>query len=134
MYTRLNEIPVYESREGEIEARYFNRVQIALKRLEKEIRLVIPDLKHLDLILQKDAWIIVDRVHNDVPIAAWSDFETRNRGSLHEPIKCLLRTYHRAADMILEKTLETMDEIIAEDLAEGRAEGGRSVLPFPRGK
>ena len=50
MTNRLEDIPVYEFRQGQIAGHYYNHVQIALKRINKEIRLAIPELKHLDLI------------------------------------------------------------------------------------
>ena len=118
MYTRHDEVPVFQYRQGEVDAVHYNLVQVALKRLDGEIRLAIPRLKHLDLILQKDAWIIVDRVLNDVPVAAWTDFEVAGRDNVHKPIKCRIRTYHTAAHMILERTLEAMDLLLGEQLSE----------------
>ena len=73
MYRRLDEVPVFEYRDGEIPANHYNHVQVALKRLGADLRFPIPRLRHLDLILQKDAWIIVDRVLNDVPVVASGD-------------------------------------------------------------
>ena len=69
MSVSLDDIPVYETCEGSLEAVHFNRVQIALKHLNKSIRLEIPKLRTLDLILEYDAWTIVDRSLNDMPIA-----------------------------------------------------------------
>jgi len=116
MYNRLSEIPVYENRQSEVSAIHYNHVQIALKRIGEEIRLQIPKLKHLDLILQKDAWIIVDRVLNDVPVAAWVDFETVQRNNLHKPIKCKQQLYHSHAHMILQHTIEAMELLLGEQL------------------
>ncbi len=116
MYRRLDEVPVFEYRDGEIPANHYNHVQLALKRLGEDLRFPIPKLKHLDLILQKDAWIIVDRVLNDVPVAAWTDFQTEHRASLHEPIKCRIRLYHAHGAIILQRTLEAMELILGEKL------------------
>ena len=116
MYTRLDEVPVFERRDGSLDAHYFNDVQVALKRIGASIRLRIPKLKHLDLILQKDAWIIVDRVLNDVPIAAWTDFQADRRTSLHEPIPCQIRLYHINAKIILQQTLDTMASLLRDEL------------------
>lgn len=129
MYTRLDEIPVYATRNGELPAIYYNHVQVALKRLGDSIRMDIPKLKHLDLILQKDAWIIVDRVLNDIPIAAWTDFQARHRDNLHEPVKCRVRLYHAHAPMILKRTLEAMDLILGEELA-SQLPDEHDILPF----
>lgn len=81
-------MPRLSTRQGKVNATYYNHVQTALKRINAEIRLQIPRLKHLDLILQKDAWIVVDKVLNDVPIVAWTNFQVDHRDSLHEPVKC----------------------------------------------
>jgi hypothetical protein len=130
MYKRLDEIPVYETSESELDAIHFNHVQVALKRLGEEIRLQIPKLKHLDLILQKDAWILVDRVLNDVPLAAWSDFETSHRDNLHQPIKCKLRLYHNHVHMVLEHTIEAMELLLGEQLQELKPRQSASVAPI----
>ena len=55
MYTRHDEVPVFEYRDGVIDAVHYNTVQTAFKKLGDEIRLQIPGLKTLDLILQRDA-------------------------------------------------------------------------------
>lgn len=130
MSSRLDGIPVYEFKKGEIAGHYYNHVQIALKRIDKHIRLAIPGLKHLDLILDDEAWIIVDRVHADVPIAAWSDFEVEHRASLSDPIKCTVRTYHAAADLILKRTLNSMELLIDEELAEKYGKDDDKVVEF----
>ena len=70
LYTRHDEVPQLGSRAGKVNANYYNHVQTALKRLGNQIRLRIPKLKHLDLILQKDAWIVVDITLNDIPVVA----------------------------------------------------------------
>lgn len=130
MYRRLDEVPVFESREGQLPASYYNDVQVALKRLGEELRFPIPRLKHLDLILQKDAWIIVDRVLNDVPVVAWSDFNTAHRSSLHEPIPCRIRLYHALGSMIMARTLEAMELILGEMLDQNDPHADADVKPL----
>lgn len=131
-YTRHNEVPVFEYRDGVIDATHFNHVQVALKRLGDGIRLSIPRLKHLDLILQKDAWIIVDRVLNDLPVAAWTDFAVSHRDNLHEPVRCRIRLYHAYAGMILSRTLEAMELMLGEQLADQLPEDTSDIIQFPR--
>jgi len=114
LYTRHDEVPQLSARAGKVDALYYNHVQTALKHLGNQIRLTIPKLKHLDLIIQKDAWIIVDKVLNDVPVVAWTNFETKGRDSLHEPIKCEIRYFHYAASMIMNRTLEAMELMLGE--------------------
>ncbi|NCF10315.1 MAG: hypothetical protein GWP66_06505 [Gammaproteobacteria bacterium] len=74
-YTRHEEVPVFEHRPGGLDANRFNRVCLALKRAGGALRFELPTLRHLDLILQEDAWIVVDRDLNDVPLVAWTAFE-----------------------------------------------------------
>ena len=118
MYNRLQDIPVYEFREGSVDARYFNRVQVALHRLGESIRFAIPKLKHLDLILEPQAWIIVDRVLNDIPVAAWTEFNTEHRDNLHQPVACRIQLYHANAGLILERTLASMETLLGEQLSQ----------------
>ena len=131
LYTRHDEVPQLSSRPGKVNALYYNHVQTALKQLGNQIRLSIPKLKHLDLIIQKDAWIIVDKVLNDVPVVAWTNFETRGRDSLHEPIKCEIRYFHYAASMIMNRTLEAMELMLGE-LEQRLPEKKSNVLPIKK--
>ncbi|MEN8131402.1 MAG: hypothetical protein ABFS45_14670 [Pseudomonadota bacterium] len=118
MYTRHLEVPVYENRKGELEASYYNHVHVALNRLGESLRLELPGLKTLDLILQRDAWIVVDRAFNDIPVVAWTEFETEHRASLHAPISCIIRLYHANAEIILNRVIEAMEMMLGEQLEE----------------
>ena len=131
MSDRLDNIPVYEYKKGQIEGHYYNQVQIALKRLGNQIRLNIPGLKHLDLVIDENAWIIIDKVHAEVPIAAWTDFDSGHRNSLNEAIPCTIKTYHQAADMILQRTLDSMEILIHEQLIKKYGDNGDKILLFP---
>jgi hypothetical protein len=130
MYTRHNEIQPLKSTSSEVKAEYYNHVKTGLKRINKKLRYKIPTLKHLDLILQEDAWIVVDKVLNDMPIIAWTNFQTEHRESLHEPIQCEIRLFHYAAEMILDRTLEAMELLLGEELADKLPEDSSDILPF----
>ena len=132
LYTRHDELPQLSARAGKVDALYYNHVQTALKQLGNQIRLTIPKLKHLDLIIQKDAWIIVDVVLNDVPVVAWTNFETKGRDSLHEPIQCEIRFFHYAASMILNRTLEAMELMLGEVLEQELHKNKSDVLPIKK--
>jgi hypothetical protein len=129
-YTRHNEVLILDRRPGNVDANYFNQAQTALKRIGQQMRFKIPTLNHLDLIVQDDAWIIVDRVLNDIPVVAWTDFQSEGRDSLHEPVTCEIRLYHFAARMILKTTLDAMEIILGQSLAEKYNDGNEKVLPF----
>lgn len=130
MYDRLDDIPVFARRPAKVSATHYNHVKLALKRLGEEIRLPIPRLKHLDLILQENAWIIVDRLLNDIPIAAWTDFQIKNRDNLHEDVACQLKIYHMNADLILDRTLEAMELLLSEELPDMLPDDLSDVIPF----
>jgi len=132
LYTRHNEVPQLASRKGKVKAVYYNHVQTALKSLGPQIRLKIPKLKHLDLIIQKDAWIIVDTVLNDFPVLTWINFETEHRDNLHEPIQCEIRFFHFAASMVINRTLEAMELMLREQLAELLPDDSTTVIPFKK--
>ncbi len=131
LYTRHDEVPILSKRQASVKANYYNHVQIALKKLGPKIRFRIPKLKHLDLILQKDAWIVVDIVLNDMPIIAWTEFNTEHRENLHEPIQCELRTWHVAAAMVRDRTLEAMEVMLGEALGDDLTLD-KNVLPFSK--
>ena len=132
MYTRHEEVPVYEIRKGELEANHYNRVQTAHKRLGKDLRLEIPGLRTLDLLLQPEAWIVVDRALNDIPIIAWSHFETEHRTSLHLPVRCRIRLYHANAGIILQRVIEAMELLLGERLDDGSGSEMAGIIPFRR--
>lgn len=114
IYTRHNEILVLDRKPATVEAVHYNLALTALKHRKQPIRFKIPSLNHLDLLIQKDAWIVVDRVLHDMPIAAWADFQTEQRDNLHEPIACEVRLYHFAARMILQPTLDKMQDTLRQ--------------------
>ena len=108
--TRLNDIPTLKSLPSTVTADRYNRVRLALRRLENPLRIELPKLRSLDFILEDEIWAIVDRDLNDIPVVAWTDFEPRS--SLHQPVHCTMRIYHLHADAIVEQALEKLDEIL----------------------
>jgi hypothetical protein len=132
MYSRLEDVPVYESFSTTVKAIHFNHVQRALNKLGDSIRLSIPRMRHLDLILEKQAWIIVDRVLNDVPIAAWTDFKTSSRDNVHQPISCTQKLFHVHAHLILDRSLEAMELMLGELLPEGDIENPAAIVPIDK--
>jgi hypothetical protein len=129
-YTRHEEVPVYEHRRTRIEANCFNRVALVLKRDGGELRLALPTLHHLDLILQADAWIVVDRALNDVPLFAWTAFQVDPEHRLHHPVPCLLRLFHAQGGLLRRRVLDDLERQLDERLG---AHGDARVLPFRGG-
>lgn len=124
MSSRLDNIPVYEQSETAVRAADYNRVQIAFKRLGAPVHIPLVGLRNLELILDHEAWVVVDGDLNDLPILAWTDFQNEGRATLHEPVPCLLKTYHIHAPVILERVTEFMEQELAKRIAErqGRCE------------
>lgn len=112
--TRLNELPILRSRPIAVEAERFNRVRLALRRLNSPLRIELPKLRSLDFILENNLWAIVDRDLNDIPVVAWTDFARRS--SLHRPVSCMLRYYHAHADAVIDKALQKLDHILSARL------------------
>lgn len=132
MYSRHTEIPPLEVRPGwQVEARYFNQASLALRVLGPEIRLSLPLFRSLDLILQEDAWVVIDRIPNDMPVLVWADFHVAGRRSLHLPVACDLLLYHSMATLVMNRALVGMAEILRAERvrAEPKARRGQ-VVPF----
>lgn len=108
--SRLNEIPTLKSQPGSVPAARFNRVRLALNRLENPLRIELTGLRSMDFILEDQVWAIVDRNLNDIPVVAWTDFEPRS--TLHQPIQCIMRIYHLHADVIIDQALQKLDDIL----------------------
>ena len=104
MHWRLVDIPVFERKECELPANIYNTIHLGNIRFRHEFRFEPEGLRSLDLILDDRDWIVVDRDLNDLPVIAWTDFQTKGRDNLHLPVKCTLLYYHAHADKI-EKTV-----------------------------
>lgn len=132
MRSRLDDLPVFDTRQVSVPAAEYNLVQIALKRLENPIRIELPSLRTLDLILETDAWIVVDRSLNDIPVIAWIDFNVAHRQNLHEPVTCERRTYHTHALLIVDKVNEAMYQILTHKLEDLPPTGTEKILPIKK--
>jgi len=117
MSGRLDDIPIYELIESSVTAPNYNLVQIAFKRLGEPVEIPLTGLRRLELILDRDAWIVVDHDMNDIPILAWTDFQVEGRSALHESVPCRLKTYHMHAKVILERVTEFMEQELAARIA-----------------
>jgi len=130
MFTRHNEVPALSTWPDKVAAAHYNIVHRALIRRPEGIRLKLPGLKTLEMILQNDAWIIVDRAFNDIPVAAWTNIDADCDRALNDPVECELRYFHGHAGMITKQVLELMDELLNEQLKEG--DDSHQVINFPQ--
>ena len=111
-------------------ARLYNLAHIALKRLGSDIRLPLPKLRTLDLVLDKEAWIIIDHNLNDLPVAAWTNFKREHSDVIQEPVNCELRLYHKDAEIILDRVLEAMELLLGEQMTELQSDEQSDIIPF----
>lgn len=128
-YTRHDDVPTLSAWPSTVAARHYNAVHRMLLRQPDGLRMNLPGLKTLDLIVQDDAWIIVDRAFNDIPVAAWTRFEPGAERGLHEDVDCELRYFHAHAGMIIQQVLDLMDRSLDSLLKDG--DDSHRVLPFP---
>jgi hypothetical protein len=124
MRSRLDDLPRYSSRSYEMPAEYYNQVRVALLRVGTPQRFVVPGLRTLEMVLEEDAWIVVDSGLNDYPVLAWVEFETARREALHAPMHCKLYTYHAHAEIVIERILTAIKDHSQHLIHSADVEGG----------
>lgn len=120
MRSRLDEVPVLKTVPTTVPAHHFNRLRLALLRLGDPLRLELPRLRHLDLLLGRDAWVCVDRTLYDLPVVAWTDFQ-HGRSALHEPVPCVMRLYHAHAEVVVPILFAEVEKVLKKRMGDGRA-------------
>lgn len=108
--------PVLESERSLINAQRFNRVRLALSRLDNPARLELTGMHDLELIISDSSWLCVDTGLGNLPVLAWKDFRTDARRGLHEPVACRIDYYNLHAELIRDRVLEIMDRLLAARL------------------
>lgn len=99
-----------------IEASCWNRARLALRRLPRPLYLPLAGLRGLEVILEEDCWMCVDRNLGDHPILAWKEFAARGRSALDAPVPCMLHLYHCHAGLIMGSALEALESALEERL------------------
>lgn len=129
MRSRLPNIPVLRAVNATIGAEQFNRTRLALMRFESPLRLVLPGLRGLDMMIDRETWLCIDRTLNDLPVLAWTDFRVSGR-ALHEPVACRTLYFHAYANVIVKTALADVHRILNERLrrVEGRRDGDVLIL------
>lgn len=116
MKTRLLGLPRYSSKQVQVSAELFNCIRLALIRVGKQLRLPLPGLRHLDALIDIETWICVDRDQNDMPIIAWLNFKVHPRNNLHEPVSCDCYCYHSHAEIIEDRVLDLIKNVLEKQL------------------
>ncbi|MFQ5469292.1 MAG: hypothetical protein ACE5EH_03190 [Gammaproteobacteria bacterium] len=131
MKSRIEDVPKLSTVSTMIDASRYNQVRLALSRIDSPLRIPLPGLRGMDMILESDAWVCVDRTLYDLPVLAWTDFKRLSSTGIHEPVKCLLHTYHIHADLITETVLSTLTRILGQKLDKKRIVTHHVVSSFP---
>jgi len=118
MIRRFRNLSPLRSLPKSVEARYYNRVRLALKRLGNPLKVELDrELGRTDMLLTEGEWLCVDRTRDDLPLLAWGDFQTKGRVTLHTSVRCTLHIYHFHAGLLIGLTLPILDRILQERLA-----------------
>jgi len=129
MKSRIDDVPKLKTESTQIEGHLYNQVRLALLRLESPLRLKLAGLRGMDILIDSQAWICVDRSLYDLPVLAWTDFTHQGRDGLHSPTRCLLHYYHIHADLIGDTILETIRRELGKRLREFRDEHVNKTTP-----
>jgi len=127
---RLDELPVYETLQVTLDANRYHHAARAVRELGP-LRLPLHGLRELAVVVQADAWVVVDGTLDDLPVMAWSDFVPDPEGPLHRPVRCRLRLFHAHAGLLVERALEALELLLGEALGDPGDAAGR-LLPFRR--
>ena len=132
MKSRLNDIPIIKSVPSYVGATHFNRVRLSQIRLDESLRLELFSLRGLDIVIDDDAWVCIDRTLGDLPVLAWTDFDKASRSGLHQPVPCKLRFYHNHADLICGTVLDDLGRILERRLSKLRYKSSRKIVYLRR--
>lgn len=115
MIRRIRDLKPLRSLPKTVEARYYNRVRLALKRLGKPLEVELDgELRQTGMILTDHEWLCVDRARDDLPLVAWTDFAIKERDALHAPVRCTLHLYHSHAGLLIGRVLPCLDRILQQ--------------------
>jgi hypothetical protein len=76
----------------------------------------------LILLLDEDLWAGMAPWDEELPLLAWSDFDTRRSG-LDQPVACRLHLYHAHAGLLMGVALDALDAGLKARLDAQRAAG-----------
>lgn len=100
--TRIETLPRYQTTDSNIDAPLLNMVKLALLRIKSPLRLSINGLRNIDIVLEHEYWVCIDSSLNDIPVFAWTEFQTSGRSDLHTAIHCKLYSFHAHAELIVD--------------------------------
>jgi hypothetical protein len=113
----IDHIPALHSETSSIDAPIYNRIRLGLLRADLPLRLPLTGLRGMDMVLDHQTWVCLDRTFYDLPVLAWSDFEPTARTGLQDPVRCRIHYYHVHADFIVHSVLSTAVNALRERAA-----------------
>ncbi len=134
MSTRIRNSPRLRTVPASINAELYNLALLATLRLEAPLRIHLPGIKTIDAVINKKAWICLDRAMYDLPALAWTQINQKGRNALHTPVDCELHYYHIHANISAHKVLTSLYGALKEVLANAAPSqlGKIIVLPLPK--
>ena len=133
MRTRIHDVPACFVETIEVKAERYNLIQLALARLDGPLRFPLIGLRNLDILLDREVWACVDRSVLDLPVAAWNQFDVKDRNNLREDVSCELRHYQVNTDILLPYMWMTLESILRGRLAKTQplVKRGQLIKLFP---
>ncbi len=110
-----------------IPAAHYNCVRLALKRLGCPLRLEL-QRPAIILLLDEDLWAGMAPWDENLPLLAWSEFDT-HRSGLNQPVACRLHVYHAHAGLLMGVTLDALDAGLKARLEAQRLAGSDTGSP-----
>lgn len=123
----LPNVPVIKALATTVEASHYNHVRLVLARVGIPQELVLGS-RGLTITLDRRAWVLTDRHLDDMPLMAWTNFDTKRRSGLHSPIHCSILLYHAYAQVVRRNVLVEVDRRLQAMLMGQRVAGCRSQL------
>jgi len=117
MSTRIENVPKLRTVPASINAQLYNTALLAILRLEAPLRIRLPGLRTIDVVLNRNTWVCLDRAMYDLPALAWTHINQTGRGALHAPVECELHYYHIHANISAHKVLDSLHTALEEMLA-----------------
>jgi len=134
MSTRIENVPKLRTVPASINAELYNIALLATLRLEAPLRIRLPGLRTIDVVINRNAWICLDRTMYDLPALAWTHINQKGRNALHTPVDCELHYYHIHANISAHKVLTSLYGALEEVLGNAASSqpGKIIVLPLPK--
>jgi len=120
MKSRIDDVPKLKTETTWIDGSIYNQARLALLRLDDPLRIKLPGLRGMDILMDGQAWVCVDRSLYDLPVLAWTDFVPGDRDTLQAPVECTLYFYHIHADLIGDTILEAVHRELTNRLRQFR--------------